>query len=91
MLNYVKENKLGVITVVLSVTFMLLGLPAQIWQIWNTKSVAGISVFSFALLATQCSFWIAYGIQKKDKNVMIPNLFGAIFSTVIVVEYFIFH
>lgn len=91
MLSYIKQNKLGFVTVVLSVAFMLLGLPAQILQIWNTKSVQGISVFSFSLLATQCFFWVAYGIQKKDRNIMIPNIFGAFFSVIIVIEYFLFH
>lgn len=87
---FLKNNKLGTVTIVLSLTFMFLGLPSQIWQIWKTGSVAGISILAFSLLATQSFFWVLYGFQKKDWFVVVANFVGTIFSTIIVFEYFWF-
>lgn len=69
---------------------MLLGLPSQIIQIWTHQSAKDISFLMFLLLAIQSTFWIAYGIQRKDWFVTIANTFGAIFAAIIVIEYLLF-
>lgn len=90
MLNFIKQNKLGTLTIVVCLTYMFLGLPAQIIQTWRTHNIAGISILMFLLLALQSVCWVAYGIQKKDRFVIIANIFGSLFSIIIVLEYFIF-
>ena len=90
MINYIKNNKLGTVTLVLSLTFILLGLPDQILKIWRTKNIVGISVFSFSLLGIQSFFWVLYGSTKKDWFIILPNVFAVLFATVIVLEYFIY-
>lgn len=90
MIAYIKKNKLGVFTITLSLTYMFLGLPAQILAIWEKRSVANISLLMFALLAAQCASWVAYGIQRKDWFVVTANSIGALFAFVIVIQYFLF-
>ena len=88
--QYVKENKLGTLALVLAHTFMFLGLPAQIVKIWETRSVKDISVLTFTLLAVQSIAWVAYGAQRRDWPVIISNSFGMFFSSIIVILYFLF-
>ena len=84
-------SKLGIITTGVSLTYMILGLPSQILQIWSTHSVKDISILLFILLVIQSLFWIAYGIQIKNLPMIIANSIGAFFSTLIVGEWFMFH
>lgn len=90
VVNFVKSNKLGALAVSFSLTFMFLGLPSQIMQIWTTRSVKEISIATFSLLAVQSFFWILYGFKRRDLFIVLPNLFGTIFATIIVIEYFLF-
>jgi len=83
------KNKLGIITLLLSLSYMFLGLPSQIIKIWETHSVKDISILMFLLLCIQSLFWVAYGKQRKDWFVIIANSFGAIFTAIIVAEYFL--
>ncbi|MFA6105287.1 MAG: SemiSWEET family transporter [Patescibacteria group bacterium] len=85
------KNKLGIVTLAISLTYMFLGLPSQVIEIWKTQSVKNVSILMFSLLTIQSIFWVAYGIQRKDKFVVIANFFGSLFSAMIVVEYLIFH
>lgn len=90
MLTYIKNNKLGTATIVLSLSYMFLGLPSQILSIWQSQSVREISLSMFFLLCVQSIFWVLYGLQKKDWFVVTANTFGTLFSAIIVVEYFLF-
>ncbi|MBI5079285.1 hypothetical protein HZB06_01240 [Candidatus Wolfebacteria bacterium] len=91
IIDYAKNNKLGVLTMTLSLTLMLYGLPSQILAIWEIKSAKEISLAMFGIGAIQCFFWVLYGIQKNDWFIITPNSFGALFMTIIVAEYFLFH
>jgi uncharacterized protein with PQ loop repeat len=85
--RYLRENLLGTATITLSLSYMFLGLPAQIFRIFQTRSVNDISITMFSLLAIQSYFWVAYGIQKKDWFVVTANVFGGLFATIIVFQY----
>lgn len=86
---WLQANLLGAITLTICLTYMFLGLPHQIWTIWKKRSVEGVSVQMFILLAVQSFFWVLYGIQQGDWFVIIANSFGTLFSTTIVVEYWV--
>ena len=88
--SYIRNNRLGVITIITSLSYMFLGLPLQIVRIWQTQSVIEISLSMFALLCLQSVFWVLYGFQKRDWFVVTANTFGTLFSATIVVEYFLF-
>ena len=81
LLKYAKENKLGVFTLTLSLAYIFIGLPAQIYQIWETRAVQAISLPMFLLLALQSSSWVAYGVQRKDWPMIIANTFAVIIVT----------
>ena len=91
LLEYARNNKLGVATIALALVYMFLGMPAQIWRIWQTRNVTGISVLMFSLLTAQSISWILYGRQKKDWFIVASNVFGALFAGVIVLEWFWLH
>ncbi len=84
--QYVLKNKLGTFTLALSLTFMFLGLPSQVYTISVTKSVNNISFPMFSLLATQSFFWVLYGVQRKDPFMIIANTFGTLFAGIIVLQ-----
>lgn len=88
--EYVRNNRLGIVTVTLSLTFMFVGLPSQILRILETKSAKEISITMFSLLVVQSFFWVLYGYQKRDWFVVTANAFGTFFSLVIVIEWFLF-
>lgn len=90
MIDHIKNNKLGTVTVILSLAFMSLGLLSQVFEIWTSRSVAGVSVFAFMLLAVQSFFWVLYGAQKRDWFIITPNILGTLFAATIVAEYFWF-
>lgn len=87
---YVKKNKLGIFTLALSLTYIFIGLPDQIWTIQKTQSVAGVSLSMFCLLAAQSTFWVLYGIQRKDWPMVTANFFVVIFAIVIIVQCFFY-
>jgi uncharacterized protein with PQ loop repeat len=87
---YLKENKLGGVTILFSLSYMFLGLPLQIWRIWETHSVKEISLPMFGLLCLQSIFWVLYGIQQKDWFVVTANAFCSFFAFIIVLLYFAF-
>lgn len=81
---------LGNLTMICSLAFVLIGMPQQIWKIWQTRSVKDVSLGMFILLDIQLFMWVFYGIQKRDLNIIIPNVFATLFTTVILFQYFWF-
>ena len=90
MLTYIKNNKLGSLTMALSLIFIFLGLPSQVLAIWKAKSVVNVSLVMFALLAAQSVAWVCYGLQKRDLFIVIPNAFVTLFGIAIVAECILF-
>lgn len=88
-LSYVKENKLGVFTLALSLTYIFIGLPSQISVIWKTGSARDVSLPMFFLLALQSLFWVFYGVQRKDWPMMIANAFVVLFAAIIILQCFL--
>lgn len=85
------EKHLGSMTLILSLVFTFIGLPAQIYRIWQTQSAHDVSIATFCLLAIQSLFWVMYGIQKqKDWVIIVPNTFVVIFAVAIIIEWVVF-
>lgn len=89
--DYIKNNKLGTLTVFFSLSLMFIGLPAQIWRVWQQQSAKEISVVMFGLSANQSIFWMLYGRQKKDWFLITANFFNALFCATIVAEWMVLH
>jgi uncharacterized protein with PQ loop repeat len=62
-----------------------LALVPQIIQIYTTKSSAGISLFTWLLLALVNALWAFYGAVHKDAQLIFANAFITLFDLVIVV------
>jgi uncharacterized protein with PQ loop repeat len=61
-----------------------LALLPQIIQLFVSHNAAGISVWTWLLLAIMNIFWILYGIIHKDYPVLVTNLGIGIFDLIIV-------
>jgi len=81
---------LKIITVILSLIVTGLGLTSQVRINYRRKSVEGLSVFYFSILAVSYSFWSIYGFSQKDLVLIIPMTLGAIMSWIVVVQFLIY-
>ena len=79
-----------IITVTLSLIVTGLGLTSQVRKNHIRKSMEGLSLFYFSILAVSYSFWSMYGFLQKDLVLMIPMTLGAIMSWVVVIQFFIY-
>jgi len=43
----------------------------QLFQVWSTKSAQGVSLLSWTLFAVISLVWLAYGIEKRDKPIIL--------------------
>ncbi|MCB9814644.1 hypothetical protein H6784_04480 [Candidatus Nomurabacteria bacterium] len=79
-----------IFTIILSLAVTGLGLTSQSYKNYQRKSVEGLSVFYFSLLAISYSFWSLYGFVQKDFVLIIPMTLGAIISWVVVTQFIIY-
>ncbi len=77
---------LGYITIALSLLVTGLGMTSQARKNYLGKSTRGLSLIYFILLAISYSFWVFYGISKKDLVLIIPMSVGAVVSYVILFQ-----
>lgn len=78
---------LKITTVVLSLMVTGFGLTSQVRKNYMRKSVAGLSLPYFSLLAVSYSFWSLYGFFQKDLVLIIPMSLGMIMSWVVVSQF----
>lgn len=45
----------------------------QAYQIFSSRTAAGVSVFSWICFATANVIWVTYGIIHKDKPIILSN------------------
>ena len=77
-------------TVVLSLLVTGLGLTSQVRKNHTRRSVEGLSMFYFLLLAISYSFWSLYGIVQKDVVLIIPMTLGMLMSWVVVAQFWLY-
>ena len=53
---------------------------------YERKSVEGLSVFYFAVLAISYTFWSVYGSLQKDPVPIIPMTLGMLMSWAVVLQ-----
>lgn len=90
MLDYIRNNKLGTLCLILALVMAFLGLPAQIVKIWQTKNVEGVSSLFFLFMLAQAVAWTFYGTREKDYAIWVPNIFVAISSFIVLLEWLAF-
>jgi len=61
-----------------------IALLPQIFQIYETKNTAGISLLTWVLLTVLNTLWALYGAVHKDKQLFFANALIVLFDLVIV-------
>ena len=67
-----------------------LSLLPQVFSVWYTKDTAGISLLSWSLLVGVACMWVAYGIYRRSKALIVSNLLLAIFDVLVVIGVLMF-
>ncbi len=79
-----------IVTIVLSLLVTGLGLTAQVKKNRVRRSVEGLSLFYFLLLAISYSFWSIYGVTQRDIVLIIPMSLGMVVSWIIVCQFWLY-
>lgn len=45
----------------------------QMWQVWKTKDVSGISLPTYMIITFGLLLWLIYGIMKHDLPITVAN------------------
>jgi MtN3 and saliva related transmembrane protein len=45
----------------------------QVWQIWKTRDVSGISLPTYLIITFGLGLWLLYGILKGDMPLIVAN------------------
>lgn len=83
-------HTIGLVTVLLSLAVTSLGLTAQVRKNHARRSVDGLSLMYFVLLAVSYTFWVVYGIVRGDWVLIVPMSVDALMSWVVVVQFYLF-
>jgi uncharacterized protein with PQ loop repeat len=62
----------------------------QVFHIFATKLVAGISLITWIIYVFVSACWVAYGFFYKDKPLMVVNSLSVCASFLIIVAYLIY-
>ena len=57
----------------------------QLWKIWNSQDVSGVSILTWVGYMFGGTFWFIYGVAHKEKPIMIMNLLWFLLSLSIVI------
>ncbi len=61
-----------------------LAILPQVWIIWTTKNVGGISLISWGLISITDFSWLGYGIIHKYKPIIFTNVLILVSELVVV-------
>jgi MtN3 and saliva related transmembrane protein len=45
----------------------------QVWQIWKTRDVSGISLPTYVIITFGLALWLLYGLLKNDLPLIVAN------------------
>jgi MtN3 and saliva related transmembrane protein len=65
-------------------------LYPQLFKVFATKDVAGLSPATFFILTITNAIWIAYGVHRKSLPLLISGVLNLIASGTILAMYFAF-
>ena len=70
--------------------FAPLALLPQIFQIYTTKSAAGVSLLTWFLFTFFNILWTIYGAIHKDNHIFFASAFMILFDLVVVIEILVY-
>ncbi len=77
------EEHVGLIAMLVTLVFMLIGLPMQIIKINRKRSAEDLSPPMCILWFATFVSWVWYGCVKADLFIIAPNVLGILFVGVI--------
>lgn len=82
-----KEGKADLFDHVMIVVGLIgpLSLIPQVLKIWAERSIAGVSLLSWALLAGVSFMWMIYGFSRHSMALIVSNAFITILNILIVI------
>jgi len=80
------EHIFGSLTMVLAISMVVMGLPSQIIKIYKSKK-CGLSFLMVVLPLLVYSSRVGYAITIHSWYILIPDVLGVIFSTILLVQY----
>ena len=69
---------------VIAVIEPLMTLP-QVYQIWILKKAEGVSGLTWGLYLIAAVIWLLYGLQLKDKPIIISSVLWLFFESAVVI------
>lgn len=84
-LTHVQQKKLIKRSVLaIAVIEPLMTLP-QVYEIWVKKNAEGVSGLTWGLYLIAAVIWLLYGLQLKDKPIIISSILWLFFESAVVV------
>ncbi len=80
----------GFIAFLVTLIYTCLGLPTQIRKNYRSKSTAGLSIYTVALMGFAFTTWVVYSLLKSDWYIFGSNLPGAVFSFTILSQFWLY-
>ena len=82
-------SPLSILATVVGIMMALAGLPQAI-KIYKRKSAGDISAVTYLIIGIGAVVWVFYGFEIKSFAVIISNALGALTSTFVLIEYYLF-
>ncbi len=57
----------------------------QVWQIWKTRDVSGISLPTYLIITFGLALWLLYGILKSDMPLIVANAMMVVLTSSITI------
>jgi MtN3 and saliva related transmembrane protein len=57
----------------------------QVWQIWKTRDVSGISLPTYLIITFGLALWLLYGILKNDLPLIVANAMMVVLTSSITI------
>ncbi|PIR69365.1 MAG: hypothetical protein COU47_03275 [Candidatus Niyogibacteria bacterium CG10_big_fil_rev_8_21_14_0_10_46_36] len=86
----ITPDVMGWFVTAITITYSVIGLPAQIYKNWKRKSLEGFSNILCVLVFFTFWGWFLYGIIQSDNYIIIANAPGAVAVTVLLFQMFLY-
>ncbi len=57
----------------------------QVWQVWKTRDVSGVSLPTYLIITFGLALWLLYGILKGDLPLIVANSVMTVLTATIAV------
>jgi MtN3 and saliva related transmembrane protein len=62
----------------------------QVYRIFKRKSAKDLSIFTYEFQIISVVVWLLYGIEIKDKPIIISNTFATLTIAIVIIGWFIY-